>query len=379
MITLSKMVEIGISSSRATDLSVLFSNIGYIGDFVSTDLVDGFAVPASGVFILDSQEALDSAFVSGTKYYEDLKQIFAQKNNSKPNQGGVYQVVVYQKAVADDWDDAVTDLISKNANWSQLVISSNTASDIIAVASAVSTNDRFLIAQTADSAVADNEEGNVASTLGANSYDCVKLLYHSASEGIDGGLASVLAGNYLGSKGDLYTKFTGITPTDYTSTVMANLDSLNVSYYSIVNAINGGGVNKYGHNILWGDTQVSGENTKRCYIKWCIDKLLKAKVLDFLVKKLTYQESSNAILEGYLKSVLIGCQSNDLIVKDSEDTNGFYIKCMPIAEVKKSYPADYAKQTYRANGWYIDALTGKKVIIDLAIDPSDAEKSAIEM
>lgn len=379
MITLSKMVEIGISSSRATDLSVLFSNIGYIGDFVSTDLVDGFVVPSSGVFILDSQAALDAAFVSGTKYYEDLKALFAQKNNSKPNQGGVYQVIVYQKAVADDWDDAVTDFISKNANWSQLVISSNTAADIIAVAGAVSTNDRFLIAQTADTAVAEAGEGNVAATLGASGYDCVKLLYHPVTEGIDGGLSCIMAGNYLGSKGDLYSKFTGITPVDYTSTVMANLDSQNVSYYSIVNAVNGGGVNKYGHNILWGDTQVSGENTKRCYIKWCIDKLLKAKVLDFLVKKLTYQESSNAILEGYLKSVLIGCQSNDLIVKDSEDTNGFYIKCMPIAEVKKSYPADYANQTYRANGWYIDALTGKKVIIDLTIDPTDAEKSAIEM
>lgn len=379
MINLSKMVEIGISYARATDLSVLFSNVGYIGDFTSTDLQDGFVVPANGVFVLDSQEALDSAFISGTKYYEDLKSLFAQKNNSKPNQGGVYQVIVYQKPVATDWDDAVANLMSVNANWSQLFVSTNTASDIIDVADAVSTNDRFLIAQTEDDEVKNKETDNLAETLGESNNDRVKLLFHDADEGIDGALASVLASNYLGSKGDLYSKFTGITPEDYTSTVMSNLDSMNVSYYSTVNAINGGGVNSYGHSILWGDTQVNGENTKRCYIKWAIDKLMKAKVLDFLVRKLTYQESSNAILEGYLKSVLIGCQSNDLIVKDSEDTAGFYIKCLPIAEIKKSYPTDYANKTYRANGWYIDALTGKKVIIDLTIDPSDAEKSIIEM
>ena len=164
MINLQKMVEIGISSSRATDLSVLFSNVGYIGDFVSTDLVDGYVVPANGIIVLDSQEALDATFVSGTKYYEDLKSLFSQKNNSKPNNGGVYQVIVYQKAAATDWDDAVTDLISKNANWSQLFISSNTAADIIDVASAVTTNDRFFVAQTFDDDVAGAVADNVADT-----------------------------------------------------------------------------------------------------------------------------------------------------------------------------------------------------------------------
>jgi hypothetical protein len=52
---------------------------------------------------------------------------------------------------------------------------------------------------------------------------------------------------------------------------------------------------------------------------------------------------------------------------------------MPIAQIKKSYPTDYSNQVYRANGWYIDALTGTKVIIDLFVNPSDAEKTAIEL
>ena len=192
-------------------------------------------------------------------------------------------------------------------------------------------------------------------------------------------MACVLANANLGSVGDLYSEFSGITSQEYTATAMSNLDKQNVAFYSTVNAINGGGVAQYGRTILYGNKQAGGEITKRRYIRFTIDLMLKAKVLDFLAKKLSYQEASNNILEGELKSVLIGCQSNDLIVKDSEDTNGLYIKCMPIADIRRLYPNDYANQVYRANGWYIDALTGTKVVIDLTVNPTDAEKSSIEM
>lgn len=368
MINLDKLVEVGFTLPKATDISAFLSNIGYIGNFTESELVEGYVVPENKIIVLSDMDGLNSTFVKGTKFYEDIRSILAQKNNTNPNRGGVNEVHIYQKT-EETFQDAFTEFFKVDANWAQLVISSNTKDDITMIAEECEDNNRLFVAQTVDTDVASAISG----------YSNTKLIHHIDSEGIDGALASVMADDYLGSKGDLYSEFSGITPADYSATQMSGFDASNTAYYSTVNAIKGGGLKQYGKTIFYGNKQADGEITKRRYIRFSIDLLLKAKVLDFLVKKLTYQESSNNILEGYLKSVLIGCQSNDLIVQDSEDTAGFYVKCMPIAEVRKFYPNDYANQVYRASGWYIDALTGTKVVIDLFVNPTDAEKSAIEM
>lgn len=378
MINLDKLVEIGFTLPKATDISAFLSNVGYIGKFTSDDLVDGFSVPENHTFVISDTDGLNTAFKKGTAFYEDLNTLLTQKNNAKPNQGKVNEIHVYQQT-EESAEAAFTAFFAIDANWAQLVTASNVKADIQGFAKQAEANNRLYVALTEDEDVGTKVAANIAETLNSLNYANTKLLFHDADEGIDGALSCVMANSNLGSIGDLYSEFSGITPQEYTATQMSNFDAQNVAYYSTVNAINGGGVAQYGRSILYGNKQVNGEITKRRYIRFTIDLLLKAKVLDFLAKKLSYQESSNNILEGDLKSVLIGCQSNDLIVQDDEDTNGFYIKCMPIAEVRKYYPNDYANQVYRANGWYIDALTGTKVIIDLTVNPSDAEKSAIEM
>lgn len=367
MISLDKLVEIGFTLPKATDISAFLSNIGYIGDFTAEDLVDGVSIPADKIIVLSSKEGLDATFKSCTKYYEDLKSIFAQKNNAKPNQGKVNEVHIYQMTEGTI-QDAFQSFFSKDANWGQIVISSNEANDITMVAEECEDSNRLFVAQTS---------GDIGTAL--KSFNNTKVLSHIDSEGLDGALASVMANPYLGSVGDLYSEFSGITPQEYNDKGMSTMEASNIAFYSTVNAINGGGVAQYGRSILFGNKQASGEITKRRYIRFTIDLLLKAKAVDFLARKLSYQESSNNILEGDLKSVLIGCQSNDLIVKDSEETNGFELNCMPIAEIRKSYPTDYANQVYRVYGWYVDALTGTKVVIDLFVNPSDAEKSAVEL
>lgn len=379
MISIDKLVEIGFTLPQATDISAYLSNAGYVGDFTSSDLVSGYNMPANKVVVISNIDELDSIFVPGTKYYSDLSVLLMQKNNAKPNQSRINQVVVFQKTDEDDIASAFTDLMNLNANFSQLYISSSLKADIVAVAAKAEVSGRLFIAQTSDEDVAFGTAGNVAETLVAKNYANTKLITHIDSESLGGALLGVMANPYLGSVGDLYSQFSGVTPQNYDSTSMSNFDKNNVGYYSYVNAISGVGVEQYAKKIFYGNKQVNGEITKRRYIRFTIDLLLKFKVLDFLAKKLSYQESSNSILEENLKSVLIGCQSNDLIVKDSEDTNGFYLKCMPIAKVKTNYPTDYSNQVYHAQGWYIDALTGTKVIIDLTVNPSDSEKSAIEM
>lgn len=379
MISIDKLVEIGFTLPQATDISAYLSNAGYVGDFTSSDLVSGYNMPANKVVVISNIDELDSIFVPGTKYYNDLSVLLMQKNNAKPNQSRINQVVVFQKTDEDDIASAFTALMNLNANFSQLYISSSLKADIVAVAAKAEVSGRLFIAQTSDEDVASGTVGNVAETLAAKNYTNTKLITHIDSESLKGALLGVMANPYLGSVGDLYSQFSGVTPQNYDSTSMSNFDKNNVGYYSYVNAISGVGVEQYAKKIFYGNKQVNGEITKRRYIRFTIDLLLKFKVLDFLAKKLSYQESSNSILEENLKSVLIGCQSNGLIVKDSEDTNGFYLKCMPIAKVKTNYPTDYSNQVYHAQGWYIDALTGTKVIIDLTVNPSDSEKSAIEM
>lgn len=379
MISIDKLVEIGFTLPQATDISAYLSNAGYVGDFTSSDLVSGYNMPANKVVVISNIDELDSIFAPGTKYYNDLSVLLMQKNNAKPNQSRINQVVVFQKTDEDDIASAFTALMNLNANFSQLYISSSLKADIVAVAAKAEVSGRLFIAQTSDEDVASGTAGNVAETLVAKNYANTKLITHIDSESLEGALLGVMANPYLGSVGDLYSQFSGVTPQNYDSTSMSNFDKNNVGYYSYVNAISGAGVEQYAKKIFYGNKQVNGEITKRRYIRFTIDLLLKFKVLDFLAKKLSYQESSNSILEENLKSVLIGCQSNDLIVQDGEDTNGFYLKCMPIAKVKTNYPADYSNQVYHAQGWYIDALTGTKVIIDLTVNPSDSEKSAIEM
>lgn len=379
MISIDKLVEIGFTLPQATDISAYLSNAGYVGDFTSSDLVSGYTMPANKVVVISNIDELDSIFVPGTKYYNDLSVLLMQKNNAKPNQSRINQVIVFQKTDEDDIASAFTALMNLNANFSQLYISSSLKADIVAVAAKAEVSGRLFIAQTSDEDVATGAEGNIAETLAAKNYANTKLITHIDSESLKGALLGVMANPYLGSVGDLYSQFSGVTPQNYDSTSMSNFDKNNVGYYSYVNAISGVGVEQYAKKIFYGNKQVNGEITKRRYIRFTIDLLLKFKVLDFLAKKLSYQESSNSILEENLKSVLIGCQSNDLIVQDSEDTNGFYLKCMPISKVKTNYPADYSNQVYHAQGWYIDALTGTKVIIDLTVNPSDSEKTAIEM
>lgn len=379
MISIDKLVEIGFTLPQATDISAYLSNAGYVGDFTSSDLVSGYTMPANKVVVISNIDELDSIFVPGTKYYNDLSVLLMQKNNAKPNQSRINQVIVFQKTDETDISEAFAALMKTNANFSQLYISSSLKADIDAIAAKAEVSGRLFIAQTSDEDVATGAEGNIAETLAAKNYTNTKLITHIDSESLKGALLGVMANPYLGSVGDLYSQFSGVTPQNYDSTSMSNFDKNNVGYYSYVNAISGVGVEQYAKKIFYGNKQVNGEITKRRYIRFTIDLLLKFKVLDFLAKKLSYQESSNSILEENLKSVLIGCQSNDLIVQDSEDTNGFYLKCMPIAKVKTNYPTDYSNQVYRAQGWYIDALTGTKVIIDLTVNPSDSEKSAIEM
>lgn len=381
MISIDKLVQIGFTVSQATDISKFFRNIGYIAKFVAADLVEGVTIPVDKIFKIDTVDSLKTIFKSDTQYYKDIECILTQRGNAQPNQSNVNQVVVYQMTETD-YSAAVDNFVAVNANWAQLIIDSRLAADIQKAAAKALSNNRLLVAQTSDENVANKtstgEDISIALTLANLNNSNTLLTYHATdTESLAAGLAAIMAQNQLGSVGSLYSTVTGVAPKDYTSTVNANLEEQNVSFYSEINPINGGGVSEYASPIVYGGYMINGEDAKRKYIRFALDLLLKAKSLDFLKKKLGYEDVSANVLDSMLTSVLIEAQRNNLVKKDTETKKGFELFVTPPSKLQETEPTLYNSETYKVVGYYRDSKTGRKVQIDLYIDPTDAELNSL--
>lgn len=377
MISIDKLVSIGFTVSQATDISKFFRNIGYMAKYTAADLVEGATIPTDKIIKIDTVDSLKTIFKSDTQFYKDLECLLNQKGNAEPNQSNVNQVVVYQ-VTETDYGVAIDNFVKVNANWAQLTIDSRDAADIEKAAAKALANNRLFVSQTSDEDVSTKAENNVAIKLAKADNANTLFTYHGVdTESLGYGLPSIMAQNQLGSVGPLYSTVTGVTPQDYTSTVNANLDEQNVTYYSEVNPINGGGVSEYASPIVYGGYMINGEDAKRRYIRFTIDLLLKAKSLDFLKKKLGYEDISANVLDSMLSSVLIECQINGLVKKDIETKKGFELFVTPPSKLQETEPTLYNSETYKVVGYYRDSKTGRKVQIDLYIDPTDAELNSL--
>ena len=387
MISLDKLVEVGFTLSRATDISIFFRNVGYLTTG-TTCVKDGVDIPANKVLVIDSQDTLNATLKSDSQEYMDISTILVQKGNMNPNKGRVNAVILYLATLSsgETWGDLVTEFVSVNANWSQLLVNTNVDANIQSAAAKALENNRLLVAQTASSDIANAVSGNIAIQLKALNNANTLLTYHTtANESLASGLAGIMANPNLGAVGSLYSTVTNVTPEDYTSTVNTNLDNQNVTYYSNVNAINGGSVSQYASPIVMGAYMINGEDAKRRYIRFCIDFLMKARCIDFLKKKLTYEDVSADILLSMLKSILKGCQTNGLIKQnsivtsgdDTYETLGYELRTVYPSELREVDETLYNAQTYKVVGYYRDALTGRKVEIELFIDPTEAEKNTL--
>ena len=387
MIALEKLVEIGFTMAQATDLSAFFRNVGYLT--VGTDCVrTGVVIPANKVLVIDSNDTLNALLKSDSQEYIDISTILVQKGNMNPNKGRVNNVILYMGTLVsgETLGNLIDEFISINANWAQLVINSNVDADILSVAAKVLTNDRLFVAQTSSENIANAVEDNIAIQIKNLNNANVLLSYHTtANENLAAGMAGIMANPNLGALDVRYSTITNITPEDYTVTVNSNLENQNVSFYTSVNAINGGGVSQYASPILYGSKMITGEDTKRRYIRYYLQKMLSVRAIDFLKKRLGYEDTSADVLLAMLKAVLIGGQTNGLIKKDSIiqsgdntiQTLGWELKTIYPTELRVTDETAYNAKQYKIVGYYRDSLTGEKVIIDLYIDPSDADKSML--
>lgn len=387
MFSLEKLVSMGFTIPQATVINKLFKRVGYAAKFTAEDLVADVTIPENKIFQIDGIDSLKTIFKSSTKFYSDIETIFVQKGNSNPFQGKIETVVVYQVPSATEYGKAIDDFIAVNANYGQMLIDSRKVADIQVAAVKANANGRLFVGQTYDESIKNNTEGNVATTLkGLNIERCL-LAYHPDNEFLAGGLAGVLAQNQLGLTGPLFATVTNCTPQDFDSTTNNNLESLNVASYQYVNPVNGGGVEEYATPIIYPGKQIEGTDTKRIYIKFSIDLLLKAKAVDFLKMAYNYEDVSAKILDTMLSSVLIECQKGDgafkrLIKLDSAKSDGTVVKGFELkvgrpSDLQDEQPSLYNTQTYPVTGYYRDALTGAKVEINLTVDPSNSQLAAL--
>lgn len=387
MFSLEKLVSMGFTIPQATVINKLFKRVGYAAKFTAEDLVADVTIPENKIFQIDGIDSLKAIFKSSTKFYSDIETIFVQKGNSNPFQGKIETVVVYQVASDKEYGQAIDDFIAVNANYGQMLIDSRKVADIQVAAVKANANGRLFVGQTYDESIKNNTEGNVATALkGLNIERCL-LVYHPDNEFLAGGLAGVLAQNQLGLTGPLFATVTNCTPQDFDSTTNNNLESLNVASYQYVNPVNGGGVEEYATPIVYPGKQIEGTDTKRIYIKFSIDLLLKAKAVDFLKMAYNYEDVSAKILDTMLSSVLIECQKGDgafkrLIKLDSAKSDGTVVKGFELkvgrpSDLQDEQPSLYNTQTYPVTGYYRDALTGAKVEINLTVDPSNSQLAAL--
>lgn len=374
MISINKLVEIGFTLPMATDISAFLSNIGYVADYDTDDLAVGAIIPGDKVVTISSIDGLKAYFKADTQYYKDIETMLLQKDNSKPNRSRVNSIIVYQKQTGQaNFGVSIDAFVAINGNYAQITISSRDMTENELAANKALSNSRLFVGQVSE--ISDNVSENIALVLKALNNSNSMIVFHKEdTEALGHALAAVMAQPMLGSDGCLYSTLTNVTAQTYTENEMTNFDNQNVGYYSSINPISGGGVDQYASNILVGGFQINGEDTKRKYITFTLDLLLKFKTIEFLRKKLSYQDSSSNILNAMLKSVLIEAQNNDLIIKGDL---GFQLIDVKPSALQSSNPTLYNAQTYSQVGWYADALTGRKVIIDLTVAPTDAEKGAI--
>ena len=387
MFSLDKLVSMGFTISQATVINKLFKRVGYAAKFTAEDLVADVTIPENKIFQIDGIDSLKAIFKSSTKFYSDIETIFVQKGNSNPFQGKIETVVVYQVANATEYGQAIDDFIAVNANYGQMLIDSRKVADIQVAAVKANANGRLFVGQTYDESIKNNTEENIAKALKGLNIDKCLLVYHPDNEFLAGGLAGVLAQNQLGLTGPLFATVTNCTPQDFDSTTNNNLESLNVASYQYVNPVNGGGVEEYATPIVYPGKQIEGTDTKRIYIKFSIDLLLKAKAVDFLKMAYNYEDVSAKILDTMLSSVLIECQKGDgafkrLIKLDSAKSDGTVVKGFELkvgrpSDLQDEQPSLYNTQTYPVTGYYRDALTGAKVEINLTVDPANSELAAL--
>ena len=248
-------------------------------------------------------EMSDDGFVVGDAAYKYAQIIFSQ-NPRAP------QVVVGKKAALDSYVQAIQDLESQFNQWLFLITDAESDADHTAIAAYIETTEKFYVLHSAD-ADAPTVTADLGSALKALGYERTFGIYSSnAAIGVPAaGWLGRFAPQQLGSTIWLYKPITGITPDNFTTTQLTNLNNKNWNSYTTVE----------GTPVVFGDNKVFGGEyiDVMLGVQWIITRM-RERVWGTLLnsRKVSFDTAGIAKIESDIRSVLAEATDLGILAAD---------------------------------------------------------------
>ena len=248
-------------------------------------------------------EMTEDGFLVGDKAYKYAQTIFSQ-NPRAP------QVVVGKKAALDSYVQAIQDLESQFNQWLFLITDAESDADHTAIAAYIETTEKFYVLHSAD-ADAPTETPDLGSVLKALGYERTFGIYSSDSNiGVPAaGWLGRFAPQQLGSAIWLYKPITGITPDNFTTTQLTNLNNKNWNSYTTVE----------GTPVVFGDNKVFGGEyiDVMLGVQWIITRM-RERVWGTLLnsRKVSFDTAGIAKIESDIRSVLAEATDLGILAAD---------------------------------------------------------------
>ena len=248
-------------------------------------------------------EMSDDGFVVGDAAYKYAQIIFSQ-NPRAP------QVVVGKKAALDSYVQAIQDLESQFNQWLFLITDAESDADHTAIAAYIETTEKFYVIHSAD-ADAPTVTADLGSALKALGYERTFGIYSSnAAIGVPAaGWLGRFAPQQLGSAPWIYKPITGITPDNFTTTQLTNLNNKNWNSYTTVE----------GTPVVFGDNKVFGGEyiDVMLGVQWIITRM-RERVWGTLLnsRKVSFDTAGIAKIESDIRSVLAEATDLGILAAD---------------------------------------------------------------
>ena len=248
-------------------------------------------------------EMTEDGFLVGDKAYKYAQIIFSQ-NPRAP------QVVVGKKDALDSYVVAIQDLEAAYGQWLFLITDAESDADHTAIAAYIETTEKFYVIHSAD-ADAPTVLGDLGSELKALGYERTFGIYSSnANIGVPAaGWLGRFAPQQLGSATWIYKPITGITPDNFTTTQLTNLNNKNWNSYTTVE----------GTPVVFGDNKVFGGEyiDVMLGVQWIITRM-RERVWGTLLnsRKVSFDTAGIAKIESDIRSVLAEATDLGILAAD---------------------------------------------------------------
>ncbi len=214
------------------------------------------------------------------------------------------------------WATDLGDLLADNKNWYAIVMTTHGKAEIIAAAAWTESNQRLLLASSADNDILGSGSSDLASSLKTSAYARTALMWHQEPTTFP---EAAWAGKFLpdapGSSTWAYKTLAGIaasptTPGNLTDTAITNVEAKFCNYYFALGGVN---ITRPGHvsSNEWLDIVIG--------LDW-LKARLQERIYSRLVglKKIPYTELGVSLIVAEIRAQLLEAANAGLLVQGSE-------------------------------------------------------------